>query len=234
MIKPDKLNLKQWALEDRPREKMKQKGAGALTNAELLAILIHTGNTEDSVVALTQKVMASCRNSLSELGKLSVLSVGELCSFKGIGEAKAITILAACELGRRRKEEKPLQVPVIRTSRDIYDWFYPVMADKQVEECHVLLLNQAGKVLRSMLVSQGGLTSASVDVRLIVREAIVHRATAVVMCHNHPSGNLMPSRQDDGLTTAVRQACYTMDITLLDHVIFTDGGYYSYADHGRI
>ena len=104
MIKPDKLNLKQWALEDRPREKMKQKGAGALTNAELLAILIHTGNTEDSVVALTQKVMASCRNSLSELGKLSV---GELCSFKGIGEAKAITILAACELGRRRKEEKP-------------------------------------------------------------------------------------------------------------------------------
>ena len=157
MNKPDKLNLKQWALEDRPREKMKQKGASALTNAELLAILIHTGNTEDSVVALTQKVMASCRNSLSELGKLSV---GELCSFKGIGEAKAITILAACELGRRRKEEKPLQVPVIRTSRDIYDWFYPVMADKQVEECHVLLLNQAGKVLRSMLVSQGGLTSA--------------------------------------------------------------------------
>lgn len=231
MTKPDKLNLKQWAAEDRPREKMKQKGAGALTNAELLAILIHTGNTEDSVVALTQKVMASCRNSLSELGKLSV---GELCSFKGIGEAKAITILAACELGRRRKEEKPLQVPVIRTSRDIYDWFYPVMADKQVEECHVLLLNQAGKVLRSMLVSRGGLTSASVDVRLIVREAIVHRATAVVMCHNHPSGNLMPSRQDDGLTTAVRQACYTMDISLLDHVIFTDGGYYSYADHGRI
>ena len=229
MNKPDKLNLKQWALEDRPREKMKQKGAGALTNAELLAILIHTGNTEDSVVALTQKVMASCRNSLSELGKLSV---GELCSFKGIGEAKAITILAACELGRRRKEEKPLQVPVIRTSRDIYDWFYPVMADKQVEECHVLLLNQAGKVLRSMLVSQGGLTSASVDVRLIVREAIVHRATAVVMCHNHP--DLEPSRQDDGLTTAVRQACYTMDISLLDHVIFTDGGYYSYADHGRI
>lgn len=231
MNKPDKLNLKQWAVEDRPREKMKQKGAGALTNAELLAILIHTGNTEDSVVALTQKVMASCRNSLSELGKLSV---GELCSFKGIGEAKAITILAACELGRRRKEETPLPVPVIRTSRDIYDWFYPVMADKQVEECHVLLLNQAGKVLGSMLVSQGGLTSASVDVRLIVREAIVRRATSVVMCHNHPSGNLMPSRQDDGLTTAVRQACYTMDISLLDHVIFTDSGYYSYADHGRI
>ena len=231
MNKPDKLNLKQWAKEDRPREKMKQKGAGALTNAELLAILIHTGNTEDSVVALTQKVMASCRNSLSELGKLSV---GELCSFKGIGEAKAITILAACELGRRRKEEEPVRKPVIRTSRDIYDWFYPVMADKQVEECHVLLLNQASRVIDSITVSKGGLASASVDVRCIVREAIVHRATAIAMCHNHPSGNLMPSRQDDGLTTAVRQACYTMDISLLDHVIFTDGGYYSYADHGRI
>lgn len=167
MNKPDKLNLKQWATEDRPREKMKQKGAGALTNAELLAILIHTGNTEDSVVALTQKVMASCRNSLSELGKLSV---GELCSFKGIGEAKAITILAACELGRRRKEEDPERKPVIRTSRDIYDWFYPVLADKQVEECHALLLNQASKVIDSMLISQGGLSSASVDVRVIVRE----------------------------------------------------------------
>ena len=130
MIKPDKLNLKQWAVEDRPREKMKQKGAKALTNAELLAILIHTGNTEDSVVALTQKVMASCRNSLSELGKLSV---GELCSFKGIGEAKAITILAACELGRRRKEEEPVSKPVIRTSRDVYDYFYTEMVDLQVK-----------------------------------------------------------------------------------------------------
>ena len=108
------------------------------------------------------------------------------------------------------------------------------MADKQMEEWHVLLLNQAGRVIDSMLVSRGGLASASVDVRLIVREAIVRRATAVVLCHNHPSGNLIPSRQDDGLTTAVRQACYTMDISLLDHVIFTDSGYYSYADHGRI
>jgi len=231
MHKPDKLNLKQWATEDRPREKMKQKGAGALTNAELLAILIHTGNTEDSVVALTQKVMASCRNSLSELGKLSV---GELCSFKGIGEAKAITILAACEIGRRRKEEEPVKRPCIRTSRDIYDWFYPMMADMQIEECHALFLNQAYKVLDSMRVSQGGISGASVDVRCILREALAHRATALVLCHNHPSGNLVPSRQDDELTRSVQRACSAVDIQLLDHVIFTDSGYYSYCDKGRI
>ena len=231
MDKPDKLNLKQWAIEDRPREKMKQKGASALTNAELLAILIHTGNTEDSVVALTQKVMASCRNSLSELGKLSV---GELCSFKGIGEAKAITILAACELGRRRKEEGPVSRPCVRTSRDIYDWFYPLMADMQIEECHVLFVNQAARVLGSMRISQGGLTGASVDVRCILREAFMHRATAIALCHNHPSGNLIPSRADDELTHSVFRACRTVDIHMLDHVIFTDGGYYSYADKGRI
>ena len=231
MNKPDKLNLKQWAVEDRPREKMRQKGASALTNAELLAILIHTGNTEDSVVALTQKVMASCRNSLSELGKLSV---GELCSFKGIGEAKAITILAACELGRRRREEEPLRKPVIRTSRDIYDWFYPMMSDMQVEECHVLFLNQAAKVLDSMRVSLGGLTGASVDVRCILRETFMQRATAIALCHNHPSGNLIPSRADDELTQSVMRACRAVDIQLIDHVIFTDGGYYSYADKGRL
>jgi len=138
MNRSEKLNLKEWAAEDRPREKMKLKGAKALTNAELLAILIRTGNTEDSVVALTQKVMASCRNSLSELGKLSI---EELCSFKGIGEAKAISILAACELGRRRKEEVPAERLQVRTSKDVYNYFYPIMADLQVEECHVLFLN---------------------------------------------------------------------------------------------
>ena len=222
MIKPDKLNLKQWATEDRPREKMKQKGAKALTNAELLAILIHTGNTEDS---------ASCRNSLSELGKLSV---GELCSFKGIGEAKAITILAACELGRRRKEEEPLLKPQVRTSRDVYDYFYPDMIDLQVEECHVLFLNQSSRVIDSMRISQGGLSSASVDIRLILREAFLHRATGLTLCHNHPSGTALPSRQDDELTRSVAQACRMVNVPLLDHVIFTENGYYSYADKGRL
>ena len=231
MQKPDKLNLKQWALEDRPREKMKQMGAKALTNAELLAILIHTGNTEDSVVALTQKLMASCRNSLSELGKLSVR---ELCSFKGIGEAKAISILAACELGRRRKEEMPLEKPHIKSSRDVYEYFYSIMADLQVEECHVLFLNQSARVLASRCISQGGLSSAPVDIRCVMREALEHRATAVALCHNHPSGNASPSRQDDELTCSLANACRTLDIPLIDHVIFTDNAYYSYADKGRL
>jgi len=231
MQKPGKLNLKQWALEDRPREKMKQQGAKALTNAELLAILIHTGNTEDSVVALTQKVMASCRNSLSELGKLSVR---ELCSFKGIGEAKAISILAACELGRRRKEEEPVIKPQIRKSKDIFDYFYPLMADLQVEECHVLLLNQSARVLDSIRISQGGLASAPVDLRCVLHEALQHRATAIALCHNHPSGSAVPSRQDDELTRSLAIACRTVDIPLLDHVVFTESGYYSYADKGRL
>ncbi len=231
MQKPDKLNLKQWAKEDRPREKMKQMGAKALTNAELLAILIHTGNTEDSVVALTQKVMASCRNSLSELGKLSV---GELCSFKGIGEAKAISILAACELGRRRREEEPLYKPQIKTSSDIFDYFYPMMTDLSVEECHVLFLNRSAKVLGSMRISQGGLSSAPVDLRCVLRAALEHRASAIALCHNHPSGTATPSRQDDELTVSLSQACRTVDIPMLDHIIFTETGYYSYADRGRL
>jgi len=231
MSRPERPNLSQWAKEDRPREKMRRLGAQALTNAELLAILIHTGNTEDSVVALTEKVMASCCNSLSKLGKLSI---GELCSFKGIGPAKAISILAACELGRRRKEEKPVEMPQIRSSRALFDYFYPVMADLQVEECHVLFLNQSARVISSMRASVGGLSSASVDIRCILREALVQRATALMLCHNHPSGNLVPSRQDDELTLALKRAAGQMEITLLDHLIFTDHAYYSYADKGRL
>ena len=231
MDEPRKLNLKQWAPEDRPREKMIEKGAQALTNAELLAILIRTGNTDDSVVALTQRVLASCRNSLSELGKLSV---EELCSFKGIGCAKAVTILAACELGRRRKDEEPARMLTVHSSRDVYDFFYPIMADASVEECHVLFVNQAGRILDSMKVSTGGLTETSVDIRCILREAVLKRAVAIALCHNHPSGNLRPSRADDDLTSRLGKAAETMDIRLIDHLVFTDNGYYSYADEQRI
>ncbi|MBO4499798.1 MAG: DNA repair protein RadC [Bacteroidaceae bacterium] len=230
MNEPCKLNLNQWAPEDRPREKMMLKGARALTNAELLAILIHTGNTEDSVVALTQKVMASCRNSLSELGKLSV---EELCSFKGIGKAKAISILAACELGRRRREE-PADNQFVRCSRDVYDFFYPLLADLQVEECHVLFINQSSRVLNSMKVSSGGLSEASVDIRCILHDAILKRAVAMALCHNHPSGNISPSACDDMLTRKLKKAAETIDIRLVDHVVFTSNGYFSYADEGRL
>jgi DNA repair protein RadC len=231
MNKPEKLNLKEWAAEDRPREKMKQKGAKALTNAELLAILIHTGNTEDSVVALTQKVMASCRNSLAQLGRLSV---EELCSFKGIGEAKAITILAACELGRRRKEEEPVKREKISSSIDVYNYFYPRMVDLPTEECHVLFMNQAGIVIDSMRVSSGGVAMTAVDNRVVLREAFLRRASAIALCHNHPSGSIKPSREDDKLTENLSQACRVMNIRMLDHIVITDGAYFSYNDEARL
>lgn len=227
----DKLNINQWAEEDRPREKMMLHGAAALTNAELLAILIGSGNTEDTAVELMRKVLDGCRNSLSELGKCTV---DDLCRYKGIGPAKAVTILAASELGKRRKEEEPARRKQIRCSTDIYDWFHPLMCDLPVEECWIMLLNQASKVIDTVRISQGGLASTQVDVRCILREALLKRATAFVLCHNHPSGNRTPSTDDDRLTQSVAVASKTMNIRLLDHLIVTDGGYYSYADEGRL
>lgn len=227
----DKLNINQWAEEDRPREKMMLHGAAALTNAELLAILIGSGNTEDTAVELMRKVLDGCRNSLSELGKCTV---DDLCRYKGIGPAKAVTILAASELGKRRKEEEPARRKQIRCSTDIYDWFHPLMCDLPVEECWIMLLNQASKVIDTVRVSRGGLASTQVDVRCILREALLKRATAFVLCHNHPSGNRTPSTDDDRLTQSVAVASKTMNIRLLDHLIVTDGGYYSYADEGRL
>lgn len=226
-----KLNINQWAEEDRPREKMMLHGAGALSNAELLAILIGSGSTDESAVELMRKVLADYRNSLSELGKSGV---EELCRYKGIGPAKAITLLAASELGRRRKEEGTLERLQVRSSEDIYRLFYPLMCDLPVEECWVLLLNQAGKVIDRIRISQGGLASTAVDIRCVLREALVRRAVSMVLCHNHPSGNLRPSREDDRLTESLRQAAVTVNLRLLDHVIVTDGKYYSYADEGRI
>lgn len=227
----DKLNINQWAEEDRPREKMMLHGAAALTNAELLAILIGSGNTEDTAVELMRKVLDGCRNSLSELGKCTV---DDLCRYKGIGPAKAVTILAASELGKRRKEEEPARRKQIRCSTDIYDWFHPLMCDLPVEECWIILLNQASKVIDTVRISRGGLASTQVDVRCILREALLKRATAFVLCHNHPSGNRTPSTDDDRLTQSVAVASKTMNIRLLDHLIVTDGGYYSYADEGRL
>lgn len=226
-----KLNINQWAEEDRPREKMMLHGAGALSNAELLAILIGSGSMDESAVELMRKVLADYRNSLSELGKSGV---EELCRYKGIGPAKAITLLAASELGRRRKEEGTLERLQIRSSEDIYRLFYPLMCDLPVEECWVLLLNQAGKVIDRIRISQGGLASTAVDIRCVLREALIRRAVSMVLCHNHPSGNLRPSREDDRLTESLRQAAVTVNLRLLDHVIVTDGKYYSYADEGRI
>lgn len=227
----DKLNINQWAEEDRPREKMMMHGVSSLSNAELLAILIGSGNTEDSAVELMRKVLAEYHNNLNELGKASV---DELCRFKGIGPAKAITILAASELGKRRKEEDIRERLSIVSSKDVYECFYPLMCDLPTEECWLLLLNQASKVIDKVKVSTGGLSATAVDVRCILHEALLKRASAIALCHNHPSGNIHPSREDDRLTEQLRQACQIMNIRLVDHVILTDGCFYSYADEGRM
>ena len=226
----DKLTINRWAEEDRPREKMISKGAQALTNAELLAILIGSGNDEDSAVGLMQKVLAAYDNSIDRLGRLSV---DELCRFKGIGPAKAVTILAACELGRRRAVEQP-ERRQIRSAAQVYDYYYPLLRDLPVEECHVMLLNQSARVIDSVRIGMGGLTETVVDVRLILREALIKRATSLILCHNHPSGNLRPSTHDDKLTRQVQEAARLLNISLIDHIIFTDEGYYSYTDEGKL
>jgi len=227
----ERLTITQWAEEDRPREKMMLHGVSALSNAELLAILIGSGNTEDSAVELMRKVLNDYRNNLNELGKASI---DELCRYKGIGPAKAITILAASELGKRRKEEAVEERSGILSSRDVYQCLHPLMCDLPTEECWVLLLNQANKLIDKVKVSTGGLSATAVDVRCILREALLKRASAIALCHNHPSGSIRPSREDDLLTKQVAQASECMNIRLVDHVILTDGAFYSYADEGRI
>lgn len=227
----DRLTINKWAQEDRPREKMMLKGAETLSDAELLAILIGSGNTDESAVALMRRVLASCGNNLNELGKRSI---EELCAFKGIGSAKAITILAACELGKRRKLSEAGERLVIRSSKDVYNYFHSKMCDSPVEECWVMLLNHSNKVIDCVRMSTGGITETAVDIRLILREALLRRATAIALCHNHPSGNIATSRQDDMLTERLQQSAKVMGVTLVDHVVLTDGHYYSYADEGRL
>lgn len=227
----EKLNINQWAEEDRPREKMMLHGVASLSNAELLAILIGSGNTEDSAVELMRKVLKDCHDNLNELGKASI---DELCRYKGIGPAKAVTILAASELGKRRKEEDAYERKVIRSSKDVYECFYARMCDLPTEECWVLLLNQASKVIDKVRVSSGGISATAVDVRCILREALLKRAASIALCHNHPSGGIRPSKEDDRLTEQLHQASKLMNIVLIDHVILTDGKFYSYADEGRI
>ena len=227
----ERLTITQWAEEDRPREKMMMHGASALSNAELLAILIGSGNAEESAVELMRKILNDYHNNLNELGKTSI---EELCRYKGIGSAKAISILAASELGKRRKEETIKERITILSSKDVYECFYPLMCDLPTEECWVLLLNQGYKIIDKTKISAGGLSATAVDVRCILREALLKRASAIVICHNHPSGNIRPSKDDDLLTKHVAQASECVDIRLVDHIILTDGAFYSYADEGRI
>ena len=227
----EKLSIKDWALEDRPREKMMQKGIGALTDAELLAILIGSGNQNETAVALCRKILADADNNLNHLGKYTL---DNLTKFKGIGEAKAITIMAAMELGKRRKLAEIIQRDQVTGSQSVYDIFHPMLCDLPHEEFWVLLLNQANRVINKVKISQGGVAATSVDVKLILKSALLALSPAIILCHNHPSGNRQPSGADDNLTRKIVTASREMDIRVLDHLIVCDGHYYSYADEGKI
>ena len=205
-----RLSINEWAEEDRPREKLQALGAECLSNAELLAILIGSGSTDESAVALMKRIM------------------------KGMGPAKAITILAACELGKRRQKTQVEERRRLSSPQDIYEYMHPTMQDLDVEEAWVLLLNQGFRLIKPVRLSHGGISETAVDIRLIMKEAIVNNATVIALCHNHPSNNLFPSRNDDNLTRNVKKACETMRIHFLDHVIVTDGAYYSYNEKGRL
>ena len=227
----DKLNINQWAEEDRPREKMMALGPQALSDAELLAILIGSGNTKESAVDLMKRVLADCNNNLNTLGKMTI---HDLMQYNGVGSAKAITILAACELGKRRQKEKAEERPDLGTATKIYNHMHPVLQDCDVEEFWVLLMNQNHRLIKQVRISHGGITETAVDIRIIMREAVLANATILAVCHNHPSGNLRPSPHDNELTNQIQRACQLMRIHFMDHVIITDGAYYSYNESGRI
>ena len=226
-----KLSIKNWAVEDRPREKMLVKGIRSLSEAELIAILIGSGNLDESAVEVSRRIMSSVNNNLNELGKKTI---NDLQKFKGIGPAKAITITAAMELGRRRKESEPDEKPKVVTSADCAAIFKPLLSDLPHEEFWVLLLNRNNLVIDKMLVSQGGLSGTVIDVRIILKMALDKLACSIILCHNHPSGNLIPSEADKDITKKIKEAGKHMDIPILDHLIIANDSYFSFADDGLI
>lgn len=223
--------IKDLAEADRPREKLMERGEEALTNAELLAILIGSGTSKKSAVELMQEILKVCDNRLSLLGRMTI---AELMTYNGIGEAKAITLKAAAEIGRRRAMERTSDLVKFVDSASIYQYMYPLMRDLTGEESWVLLLNNDLRLIRKVKLSIGGLTETLVDVRRVMKEVLQADATCFVLLHNHPSGSLRPSREDDRLTERVKRAAETLNVRLIDHMIVTDGGYYSYQDEGRI
>lgn len=227
-----KLSIKSWAEEDRPREKMLRKGVSTLSDAELLAIILGSGNTTESAVELAQRILHSVDNNLNTLGKLSIK---ELTSgFKGVGQAKAVSIVAALELGKRRNSADIPERGSIRSSRDAFLLLHPHLCDLPHEELWITLTNRAGKVIEKVKISQGGTGETSADIRLILKAAITALASGIILFHNHPSGNPVPSTHDDLLTQRLQKSAQLMSISLLDHLIISDNLYYSYADEGRL
>ena len=227
----DKLTIAHWAEDDQPREKLRDKGPQALSNAELLAILIGSGTPGVSAVELMQTVLNGCNNNLNSLGKMTIR---QLMDYKGIGEAKAITILAACELGKRRQAVSPEERPSLTTATKVYHYMHPKLQDLDVEEFWVLLLNQNYRLIKEIKIAHGGISEVTVDIRIIMREAVLANATILAVCHNHPSGSIQPSKPDDHLTQSIKNACNLMRLHLMDHIIIADGLYYAYHEQGRL
>lgn len=223
--------IKSWAESDRPREKLLQKGKMSLSDSELLAILIGSGSRNQTAVELCQKILAGAENSLSELGKLTV---PQLMTHRGIGEAKAVSIVAALELGRRRRTEEALEKKKITSSASVYELMQPVIGELPHEEFYVIYLNNSNKVIAQLQLSKGGITGTLVDVRLALKKALELGATSIILAHNHPSGNLSPSNADKQLTQKLKTAGESLDIKILDHIIVTEKSYFSFADEGLI
>ena len=224
-----KYSIKQWSKDDRPREKLLSGGAENLSNSELLAILIHNGTRQKTAVDLAKEVLKLGKDNLVELGKLSVK---ELMKLKGIGEAKAITITAALELGRRRQAAAPLEKHIVGSSGDIARYLQTKLKDHRHEVFAVLFLNRANKINHFEIISEGGITGTVADPRIILRKALEEDAVNIILCHNHPSGSLKPSRADEELTKKIKDAASLLDIAVIDHIIVSEDGYYSFADEG--
>ncbi len=227
-LKPENFTIKNWSQDDQPREKLLYKGKQTLSDAELVAILIGSGNRDESAVALCKRILASVENNLMLLGKLSV---EQLMTFKGIGEAKAISIVAALELGRRRRGEEALQREKITSSESVFELMLPIIGEIPHEEFWVIYLNNSNKVIQKKQISKGGITGTLVDVRLVLKIALELNAVGLVLAHNHPSQSLKPSKADKEITHKLKKAAESLDIKVLDHLIITEKNYFSFADH---
>ena len=227
-----RLTIRDWAEDDRPREKMMRKGSTSLSDAELLAILIGSGNRNESAVELSRRIMRECQDNINEL---AVLTVTDLCKrFKGIGSAKAITIMAALELGKRRKTSEMLERKKITSSQDLFDLFEPQLVDLPHEEFWIGLLNGANKVIEIKRLTQGGSRQTVVDIPMLLKLSVEKSAISIVVAHNHPSGQNRPSVEDQQITNKIKAGCNAIGITFLDHIIVARGNYYSFADEGKM
>lgn len=225
------LTIKNWAVEDRPREKLLKRGVESLSDAEIIAILIGSGTRNQSALELAKKLLFSASNNLVELGKLRL---EEIMKIKGIGKAKAIVILAALEFGRRRKFSEPVQKVQITSSKDSFSIFQPLLGDLPHEEFWVMLLNRSNRLIDNICISKGGTSGTVIDAKIILNKALGRLASAIIICHNHPSGNPTPSQADIRITEKIKSAATTMDISLLDHLIIADDRYFSFSDEGKI